>query len=210
MLLRNTPYIHADLEALLLEPFFVNQNVNIEDIKWCTFPSGFAGFTRVLLGQQVSTLAADRMWERLIQNAGDIEKVTPVWVLEHGHQSLKTFGFSRQKIKYINNLAECILNRSLDIEALVDMSDDKAVNVIKGLLGFGSWSAHLYLMFSLHRRNILPEGDLVLNKAAQQIYGLKTRPDYSELQHLTTPWNGRLTAATLLLWQIYINNEAVS
>ena len=67
--------------------------------------------------------------------------------------------------------------------------------------GLGEWSAHMFLMFSLERPDILAPGDLGIRKAIQLAYGLDAMPSPAEVTRIGEPWRPYRTTACRYLWR---------
>ncbi|HKQ51804.1 MAG TPA: hypothetical protein VJT74_05510, partial [Pyrinomonadaceae bacterium] len=119
--------------------------------------------------------------------------------------ALKRAGFSRRKIVYARHLAELIVEGELDLPALAAMSDDEARASLMKVKGVGPWTAEIYLLMVLLRRDAWPAGDLALAIAAQEVKGLPTRPTPDELDELAQAWRPWRAVAARLLWLHYLN-----
>ena len=64
----------------------------------------------------------------------------------------------------------------------------------------------MFLMFTLHRPDVLPTGDLGVRNAAMRAYGLDAPPAPAELTALAEPWRPYRTRACLYLWRS-LDNE---
>jgi DNA-3-methyladenine glycosylase II len=163
-------------------------------------PAGFATLLWIIVGQQISTTAADAIWSRLTAAA---DPLTPERLVALGADGLRGIGFSRQKIKYGLGLAETILDRRLDLAELHDLSDDAAIAAITAVPGLGRWSAEIYLLSSLARPDIMPADDLALLVAAQRIKRLPARPTPKALRGMAEAWRPWRSVAARLLWHYY-------
>jgi DNA-3-methyladenine glycosylase II len=168
----------------------------------------FAALIGAILGQQVSLAAAASMWAKLQALTGD--DVSPKRLLGLSDDELRGCGFSRQKIAYARGLSEAILNKTFLPEALPDLSDKEIIAEITKLKGFGVWSAHMYLIFSLCRPNVWPAGDLGIQIGAQHYLGKRERPDLKAVEKLGNRFEGYRTAAALLLWDLKAVKESRS
>ncbi|SVC92314.1 uncharacterized protein METZ01_LOCUS345168, partial [marine metagenome] len=109
---------------------------------------------RTIIGQQISTKAADSIWSKFEIKCK--KKIVPETVLKLTSSSLKSAGLSRQKITYLKNIAKSFKNKSFNIRDLKKMDDDLAIDYITKLKGLGIWSAQMFLMFNLNRPDIFP------------------------------------------------------
>ena len=83
------------------------------------------------------------------------------------------------------------------------LEDQEAIKTITALRGFGVWSAEIYLMFSLQRRDIFPANDLALQVALQRLKGLDNRPKEKQVRELIRHWSPWRSAGSLFLWHYY-------
>ena len=166
----------------------------------------FPAMIGAILGQQVSVAAARAMWQKLLLACkGD---VTPRKFLKLTDEDLRACGFSRQKVIYARGLAEAILEKTFLPESLIDLDDEAVIAEITKLKGFGVWSAHMYLIFSLGRPDVWPVGDLGIVIGAQYYLKKKERPDLKIMDKLGTRFEGHRTAASLLMWDLKAVREA--
>lgn len=175
--------------------------------EWKQLPAGFAGLCEIIIGQQVSTTVAGTLCKRfaeLLQN-----DVTPANVLSREADELRGIGLSRQKAGYITGLAEAIGQGAFDPDTLRDMDEDTAMAELVKLKGIGPWSAEIYLMFALGKKNIWPAGDLGIQLGMQRLKGLKEKPSQEETRDLARPWRPHRSAAALMVWRCYIDKKSV-
>lgn len=60
----------------------------------------------------------------------------------------------------------------------------------------------MFLVFHLHRPDVLPVGDLELRRVVAKVYGLPAAPTPTELTRIAEPWRPFRTLACLYLWQL--------
>ncbi len=163
-------------------------------------PTGFASLMRIIVGQQVSAAAATGIWTRLGAALPAIEAHT-VAALEI--DALRACGFSRQKAVYAIGLAEAVAAGRLSFEELHRLDDEQAIAALTALKGIGRWTAEIYLLFSLRRRDIWPAGDLAVAVGVQKLKRLRKRPTPERLRRLAEPWRPYRSAAALFMWHYY-------
>lgn len=166
-------------------------------------PQGFNTVLRVIVGQQLSVKAAATIWGRVQALAG--ETAVPDDYVKISDEALRGAGLSRQKINYVRSLCETIKDGTLDFEALTTLSDEEAVKAITAVKGLGVWSAHIYMMFSLGRADIMPVGDLAVRVGIGRIVGLTERPTEKECDAIGDRWRPHRSAMALLAWHYYSN-----
>jgi DNA-3-methyladenine glycosylase II len=127
---------------------------------------------------------------------------TPEQILADDPEELRAAcGFSRAKVAYLRSLAEHVLSGELEIDRLTDLDDGEVIRELTAVKGIGEWTAHMFLMFTLHRPDVLPVGDLGVRNAAMRAYELDAPPPPSALEELAEPWRPHRTRACLYLWR---------
>jgi len=161
----------------------------------------YAGLLRTICGQQLSTRAADAIWKRVVTHFGG-RPPTPEEVLAADPEELRAAGgLSRAKTGYLRSLAEHVIDGSLELDRLWELDDDTVLAELVAVKGLGEWSAHMFLMFSLERPDILAPGDLGIRKAIQVAYGLDAMPSPAEVTRIGEPWRPYRTTACRYLWR---------
>lgn len=162
---------------------------------------GFAALTHIIVAQQISTKAARTINARLLDAVGGVLSAKACRALTD--EGLRGVGLSRQKLAYIRGLSDAVLDGQLDINGLAGLDDDDVLARITALKGFGKWSAQMYLMFSLGRPDIWPDGDLGVQEGARRLKRLSDRPGPKEMEALAEPWRPHRGAAALFMWHYY-------
>ena len=159
----------------------------------------FHTLMRSITGQQISVQAADSIWRKL-------ELISPQVIPQNcanlTAEQLRSCGFSRQKISYIQNLLEFEVKGNLNLPELQTMTDAELITHITQIKGIGKWSAEMFAIFCLMRSNILPLDDIGLQRAMSQQYGITSKPFVKaaalEIAH---KWQPYCTIATWFLWR---------
>ena len=164
-------------------------------------PHGFEPLARIIVGQQVSTKAAESIAEKLRLTVGGT--ISAEAVLSTETDTLRSAGLSGQKASYIQTLAEAVAMNTLDLEALPGLNDEDALEQLTSLRGFGVWSAQMYLMFSLGRTDIWPSGDLAVRVGFGDLMGFDERLSIKDTDNLAAPFAPYRSALALLCWRYY-------
>ena len=161
----------------------------------------YGALVRTIAGQQLSVLAARAIWTKLLAYF-DGRVPTPQEILDQDPETLRAAaGFSRAKVAYLRSLAEHVLAGELELERLAELPDDEVIRELTAVKGIGEWSSHMFLMFTLHRPDVLAVGDLGVRNAAMRAYDLPAPPKPAELEALAEPWRPHRTRACLYLWR---------
>ena len=155
----------------------------------------FQTLVRSIVGQQISVLAADAIWGRLVEHLGE---VTPAAVLASDQKSIAGCGVTRPKASYIHGLAERsdeLLNQPWD-----GMSDEAIQKHLVQFRGIGPWTAEMILMFHFLRQDVFSLGDIGLIRGTQRLV-----PEAETKEHvgeIAERWRPYRTAAAWYLWRI--------
>jgi DNA-3-methyladenine glycosylase II len=163
-------------------------------------PPGFGTLLRAIVFQQISIHAAGAIWKRI---EAAVVPLTAEAYCATGDDAIRACGFSRQKLLYARSLAELVASGEVPLDALDAMDDEAAIAQLVKIKGIGRWTAEIYLMFALGRRDILPADDLGLVVGMQRLKGLRARPDRKRMLKLGEAWRPRRSAAAHLLWHYF-------
>jgi DNA-3-methyladenine glycosylase II len=165
-------------------------------------PSDHYGtLVRSIVGQQLSTKAAASIYNKLLGRFGG-RAPTPDEVLAEDPDELRAaVGLSHAKVRYLRSLADHVLDGSLELDRLSERPDDEVIAALVAVKGLGVWSAHMFLMFHLHRPDVLAVGDLGIRRAVQIRYGLAELPTPAELTEIAEPWRPYRSLACIYLWR---------
>tara|TARA_B100001123_G_scaffold285393_1_gene318074 strand:+ start:626 stop:1252 length:627 start_codon:yes stop_codon:yes gene_type:complete len=159
----------------------------------------FFSLCRTIVGQQISTKAADSIWAKFELKCK--KKIAPSTVLKLKLSSLRKAGLSRQKITYLKNIAKNFKNKSFNVKDLKQMDDEQAIIYITKLKGLGVWSAQMFLMFNLNRPNIFPTKDIGLIRAISINYKKTYPPSIKFLNKISKLHSGYLSVFTWYMWR---------
>ena len=165
-----------------------------------TRPAGFDTLLSTILGQQISTEAANTIRGRVDQL---LPIASPAALLKLTDEALRGAGMSGRKVEYAKGLATALVDGTFDLDGLTTLDDESAIEAITALHGFGRWSAEIYLMFSLGRADIFPSGDLALREALGRLKGLDERPTPGQAKKLVSHWAPYRSTGSLFLWLYY-------
>ena len=161
----------------------------------------FESLVRIVMGQQLSVKAAATIAQRVDEMVGGA--LQPESLLATAPDQLRAAGLSRQKIGYLQSLAEAVISGDLPIRTLPELTDEEVEAAITAVRGFGRWSAHMYMIFSLGRPDIWPSGDLAVRVGFGRIMGWKDRPDEKKVIYESGVFSPHRSALALLCWQFY-------
>ena len=158
----------------------------------------FTALVHAIVSQQLSTKAAATIARRVDALCGGVP--TPEALARATDAELRAAGLSGQKLGYIRDLCRRVDDGSLPLNAIEAMNDDEVIATLTQVKGIGRWTAEMFLMFRLHRPDVLPVGDLGIVKAVQQAYGLRQLPSPDRLTRLGESWRPYRSVACWYLW----------
>jgi DNA-3-methyladenine glycosylase II len=165
----------------------------------------YGALVRSIVGQQLSVTAARSIYERLAARFGG-RAPTPQEVLADDPEELRAAaGLSRAKVAYLRSLAEHVLDGSLELDHFTDLDDETVISELVRVKGLGVWTAHMFLIFTLRRPDVLAVGDLGVRRGAERAYGLPDLPKPAELEALGEPWRPYRSYACRYLWASLAN-----
>jgi DNA-3-methyladenine glycosylase II len=159
----------------------------------------FETLARAIVFQQLSTKAARTIYGRLEEAAGG--KLTPEAIQNLSVGEMRRAGLSRQKLGYIRDLAEHAISGKVDFARLPEMNDEEVIAALTDIKGVGVWTAHMFLIFSLRRPNVLPVGDLGVRTAIQRLYRKRKLPTPKQVEEIARGWHPYCSFAAWYLWR---------
>jgi DNA-3-methyladenine glycosylase II len=117
-------------------------------------------------------------------------------------------GLSRAKVNSLRSLAEHVLDGELAIGSFDTLDDAEAIRSLVAVKGIGEWTAHMFLMFTLRREDVLATGDVGIRNAIMRAYGLEAPPGAEAMTAIAEPWRPYRTRACRYLWRS-LDNEPV-
>ena len=158
----------------------------------------FSTLARAIVGQQISVKAAETVWGRVVIA---LPEVTPPAVARHGARRLKNCGLSQRKADYFIDLARHFHKGILRADNWHEMDDEEVIEDLTQVHGIGRWTAEMFLMFNLLRSDVLPLGDIGLQRAMSLHYFDGERVSASKIRELAESWRPWRSVATWYLWR---------
>lgn len=172
----------------------------LDTSSWGKRRTPFHSLIRSIIHQQVSGKAAESILKKF-QGVFGNKMPTPAQVLGASVPTLRKAGLSEMKVKYIKDLAKHFNDGSINPRTLKRLSNDELIEKVTQVKGIGVWTAHMFLIFTLDRPDILPTLDLGIKKGFQIVYDLPTLPTHDEMELIAAPWRAHASLASLYLWK---------
>lgn len=163
----------------------------------------YADLCSSIVSQQISTKVAKVIYSRFLDLYDGIPP-TPEQLLETNFDDLRSAGLSKQKSAYMNNIAAFWVRQKLHNQDWNKFSDQEIINLLTQIKGVGEWTVQMILMFSLERPDVLPVGDLVIQKSMIKYYGIeaeKKKDLYLKMHNTAELWIPYRTIACRYLWR---------
>lgn len=140
----------------------------VGDISYSADKDPYSFLIHEIIEQMLSVKAGKRIYDRLeILCNGHL---TPESISALTDDEIRSTGTSNAKVTYIRNVTNAVLSRTLIFEKMTDMSDDEIRKQLTSLRGIGNWTAKMYLIFVLDRKDILPYEDGAFLQAYRWMY----------------------------------------
>lgn len=173
----------------------------------------FTALVRAITGQQLSTKAASTIFNRLVglMPGG----LTPEALAALSDDQFRSVRMSRQKLAYFRDLCEKVASGALPlrrpgspdgVDPLDAMTDEEVITALTQVKGIGRWTAEMFLMFRLHRPDVLPVDDLGIVNAVRNVYGLRKKPTADRIRKIGDAWRPYRSVASWYLWRS-LDNE---
>jgi DNA-3-methyladenine glycosylase II len=159
----------------------------------------FHSLAEAIVYQQLNGKAAVTIFNRFAALAG--EPVTPEGILKLTPENMRAAGLSKQKSSYLFDMAERASRGELDFTRLPDLTDEEVIKHLTQVKGVGVWTAHMFLMFTLKRPNVLPTGDFGVQMAIKKHYGKRKLPKPLQMEKIARPWEPYRSIACWYLWR---------
>jgi DNA-3-methyladenine glycosylase II len=158
----------------------------------------FRALLHAIIAQQLSTKAAATIEGRF--SALFDGTPTAAAIAATPDDRLRAVGIRPQKLRYIRDLCARTTDGSLALDALGELPDEEVIAALTSVKGIGRWTAEMFLMFRLHRPDVLPLGDLGIVKAVQRAYKFRVAPTPVRLTRLGENWRPYRSVACWYLW----------
>lgn len=172
-------------------------------------PDPFESLLWAILGQQVNTSVARKLKTTLLEllHCEHILDGRRFWaspsserVVALSEEHLCAARLGRYKASYVMEAARAVQSSRIDWKHIESLSDDEACAALMQIRGIGRWTAEYVLMRGLGRRDIIPAGDLGLQKIILKFYGgSKEKPEIA-VRRISDQWAGWRSWAAFYWW----------
>jgi DNA-3-methyladenine glycosylase II len=159
----------------------------------------FSSLAEAIVYQQLNGRAAETIFKRFASLAGD--PLTPEGILKLSDEQLRGVGLSKQKSAYLKDLAQKTAAGVLDFSKLPELPDEEVIEHLTQVKGIGVWTAHMFLIFSLRRLNVLPTGDYGVQMALKRHYRKRKLPKPKDMEKIARAWEPYRSVACWYMWR---------
>jgi DNA-3-methyladenine glycosylase II len=174
----------------------------IERVGPCRMEFGepvFHSLAETIVYQQLNGKAAVTIFKRFAALAG--EPLTAEGIAKLTAEQMRSVGLSKQKSSYLRDMAERAIRGELSFTRLPKMTDEEVIKHLTQVKGVGVWTAHMFLIFTLKRQNILPTGDFGIRMAIRKHYHKRKLPNPVQMEKIARPWEPYRSIACWYLWR---------
>jgi DNA-3-methyladenine glycosylase II len=162
-------------------------------------PAEFSSLAEAIVYQQLNGKAAVTIFRRFAALAG--QPLTPSGILKLSDEQLRSVGLSKQKSAYLKDLSAKTAAGALDFSRLAELPDEEVIKHLTQVKGIGVWTAHMFLMFSLRRPDVLPTGDYGVQMAIRKHYKKRKLPKPQDMEKIAKAWAPYRSVACWYLWR---------
>ena len=164
----------------------------------------FETLVRGLISQQLPPDVVKDICQRMQQHFGSI---TPEKILEASDSDLAAQGLVQQKIVYLKNFAQMILDNKVTLDKFQEMTDAQITKQLLDVKGLGQWTVEMFLLLALCRTDIVPTADHIFKRSLKNLLKLSDIPKRGEINKITEKWRPWRSLAVWYLWR-YADEEA--
>lgn len=158
-----------------------------------------------IISQQLSVKAADTIQARVaaavLDRAAHNGGFVPAHFIDVEHSLLRAAGLSNAKATWLIGIAQRVHRGEFSFAALDQMEDEAAIEALDALPGIGRWTAEMYLMFALARRDIFSLGDVGLRNGVNRLFNAGEKLDDDATRAVATRWAPYRSIASWYLWR---------
>ena len=158
----------------------------------------FVVLARALIVQRMSAAKSQQVWTQFKKLCGN--SMNPAGVLSLDVKQLNAAGVTKLKAECLLDLAESFANKKVQPTRWSKMADEEIIAELTTIRGIGIWTAQMFLIFNLHRPDVLPYEDPRLVQAISTQYFSGEPVSRYEIKELAENWAPWRTVATWYLW----------
>jgi putative serine/threonine protein kinase len=159
----------------------------------------FQTLVEAIIYQQLSEASATAITKRFLKLYKKFP--TPEEVINTTDKKLKDTGISGTKINYIKGLSKQVIQKGIDFRKISKLKDEQVIEELTKIKGIGNWTAQIYLMFCLQRKDVLPVDDLGIKKGIRDLFSLRELPNAKTIVKYSARWKPNRSIACWYIWK---------
>lgn len=173
-------------------------------------PDLFESLVWAVIGQQINLSFAYTLKQRFVESFGYREIAQnktfylfpkPEEVAKLNDADLLPLQFSKQKSKYVVEIAKTFVNQEVSKESIAKLSFEEAKQKLMSIKGVGNWTANYALMKTFRYPNAFPLEDAGVHNAIKNLKRMKEKPTLDQVRRIFKKYKGWEAYATLYLWK---------
>ena len=163
----------------------------------------FETLVRGLISQQLPPDVVTNICQKMQNHFGSL---TPEKILAATDAELAAQGLVQQKISYLKNFAQMVIDNKITLNNFHEMTDAQITKQLLEVKGLGQWTIEMFLLLALCRTDIVPTADHVFKKSLKNLLNLPDIPKRGEINKITEKWRPWRSLAVWYLWR-YADEE---
>jgi DNA-3-methyladenine glycosylase II len=173
-------------------------------------PDAWRALSSSIIGQQVSVHAARAIRGRFAAVVPGRDFPLPAHIAQLSDETLRACGLSGNKTRAVRDLARHLTEGLIVPADFAAMDDEAVIAALLPIRGIGRWTAEMFLIFSLHRPDVLAVDDLGLRNAMRKLYALDALPTAVQMRAIGEAWRPWRSVASWYLWRSLDNEPKIS
>ena len=148
----------------------------IGDLTYTIPDDDYAFMIHEIIEQMLSVKAGRAIYGRFVDLCDGT--VSPDRVSALTDDQIKGIGTSRPKVRCIREFTDYVSAGCFDKTQFLSMSDSEIIESLTRVRGIGNWTAKMYLIFVMNRKNVLPFEDRAFLQVFSWLYNTQNcQPD---------------------------------
>jgi DNA-3-methyladenine glycosylase II len=171
----------------------------------------FLALVEAIIYQQLTGKAAQSIYKKFISyyNNNNEYGCQPQYVILTADNVMRSFGLSNKKIEYIKLLSSNIIKGNINLRSFKEKEDEEIINELTKLKGIGRWTAEMFLIFCLERKDVFPLKDLGIKKAIRSWYLNSEYLGEQSIIEISNIWKPYRSIASWYLWKSLSNFDTI-
>ncbi len=184
-------------QLLIQDPRLSDLFETPEKIEYELATDYFQSLLSAIISQQLSGKVAKVIFDRVALFFKN--ELTPERIFSADTEALRECGLSYRKIEYIKSLADKVMTNQVYFKDIEKRTNHEIIEMLTKIKGIGPWTAEMFLIFSLGRKDVFSVLDLGLRNGLSKLYQETLTPEVM-VEH-SLKWSPFQTYVSLYLWR---------